>query len=348
MQKRNKLTLKQEQELQSIVGDSKSSGREVRRAQAVWLLNQKTRIKAIIELTDYSRRQIFDLRKNYLKKGISTLKDKKKGKPKELLTRKQLSEIVKIIKEKTPQTYGYDSDYWTTGIVGNLIESECKVKYKSKTSIYLIFKQAKFTYHKPDRLYQARNEQEIENWKKEAKIKIKQALSEKETIILAADEMSLSTQTTVQKIWLPEGEYPRIKVATKRDSRSIYGFLNIRNGQAHGFKTKWQNMYETYEVLGKLRKVYPDQKIFLIWDKAPWHKGSRAQQFIKEDGRIETFDFPRAAPEQNPQEHIWKNGRSKVTHNRFIENIDQATDEFVDYLNKTTFNYSFPCISAES
>lgn len=348
MQKCDKLTLKQEQELQFIVSDSKSSGREVRRAQAVLLLNQETRIKAIIALTDYSRRQIFDLRKNYFKKGIFALKDKKKGKPKELLTKNQLSEIVKTIKEKTPKDCGYDSDYWATSIVGNLIESEYKVKYKSKTSIYLIFKQAKFTYHKPDRLYQARNEQEVENWKKEAKIKVKQALSEKETIVLAADEMSLSTKTTVQKIWLPEGEYPQIKIATKRDSRSIYGFLNIKNGKEQAFKTKWQNMYETYEVLGKLRKVYPDQKIFLIWDKAPWHKGSRAQQFIKEDGRIETFDFPRAAPEQNPQEHIWKNGRSRVSHNRFIKNIDQATDEFVDYLNKTIFNYSFPCISAKS
>ena len=348
MQKCDKLTLKQEQELQSIVGDSKSSGREVRRAQAVLLLNQETRIKAIIALIDYSRRQIFDLRKNYLKKGIFALKDKNKGKPKELLTKKQLSEIVKTIKQKTPKDYGYDSDYWTTSIVGNLIESEYKVKYKSKTSIYLIFKQAKFTYHKPDRLYQARNEQEVENWRKEAKTKVKQALSEKETIVLTADEMSLSTQTTVQKIWLPEGEYPKIEVATKRDCRSIYGFLNIKTGKETAFKTKWQNMYITYDVLEQLRKVYPAQKLFLVWDKAPWHKGSKAQQFIKEDGRIEILDFPRAAPELNPQEHVWKNGRSKIIHNKFIDNIDQATDEFVDYLNKTAFNYSFPCISAES
>ncbi len=315
---------------------------------AVLLLDGETAIKTIISQTIYSRRQIFDLRKNYLDKGIESIKDKKKGKPRELLTKKQLTEIVKTVKEKTPRDYGYDTDYWTTGIVGAVVELEYKVKYKSKTSIYLIFRQAKFSYHKPDRLYQARNEQEVESWRDEAQIKVKQALSEKETIVLAADEMSLSTQTTVQKIWLPEGEYPQIKVASKRENRSIYGFLNIRNGRETAFKTRWQNMYITREVLGKLRKVYPTQKLFLIWDKAPWHKGSQAQQFIKEDGNIEIFDFPRAAPEQNPQEHVWKNGRSKASHNRFIENIDNATDEFVDYLNNTTFNYSFPCMSAGS
>lgn len=341
MQRCARLTNKQQQELQSIINNSQSSGREVRRAQAILLLNSETAIEAIVALTNYSRKRIFDLRKNYLKLGIVAIQDKKKGKPKELLTKKQLAEIVKIIKEKTPKDFGYDYGFWTTGIVGAVIEAEYQVKYKSKTSIYLIFKQARFTYHKPDRLYQARNEQEVEKWKNEAKIKVKKALNEKDTIVLTADEMSLSTQTTIQKVWLPQGEYPQIEVATKRDARSIYGFLNIRTGQETAFKTKWQNMYITYDILGQLRKVYPTQKIFLIWDKAPWHKGSKAQQFIKEDGNIETLDFPRAAPDDNPQEHVWKDGRSKITHNRFIDNIDQATDEFVDYLNKTTFNYSF-------
>lgn len=341
MEKCDKLTLEQKKELQNIVSDSKSSGKEVRRAMAVLMLNDEIAVKTIVSQTIYGRRQIFDLRKNYLKEGTVAIEDKKKGKPKELLTRKQLSEIIKIIKEKSPKDYKYDSDFWTTSIVGNLIETEYKVKYKSKTSIYLIFKQARFSYHKPDRLYQARNEEEVKIWKNEAKIKVNQALSEKETIVLVADEMSLSTQTTVQKVWLPQGEYPQIKVASKREARSIYGFLNIRNGKETAFKTKWQNMYITYEVLGKLRKVYPTQKLFLIWDKAPWHKGSVAQQFIKEDNNIETFDFPRADPEQNPQEHVWKNGRSEITHNRFIGDIDQTADEFVKYLNSAAFNYSF-------
>lgn len=341
MQRCAKLTSKQKQELQNIINNPKNSGREIQRAQAVLLLNSATEIEAIAALTNYSRKRIFDLRKDYFKKGIIVIQDKKKGQPKELLTKKQLAEIVKNIKEKKPKDFGYDYDFWTTGIVGAVIESEYKVKYKSKTSIYLIFKQAKFTYHKPDRQYQARNEEEVEQWEKEAKIKVEKALAEKNTIVLTADEMSLSTQTTIQKVWLPQGEYPQIKVATKRDARSIYGFLNIRTGQETAFKTKWQNMHITYDVLGQLRKAYPTEKLFIIWDKAPWHKGSKAQQFIKEDGNIEILDFPRAAPDDNPQEHVWKNGRSKITHNRFIDDIDQATDEFVNYLNNTTFKYSF-------
>lgn len=336
-----RLTKKQIQILQDIIDDSKSSGREVRRSQSVLLIDQGLNIQTIISLTKYSRRQIFDLRKNYLKKGIKVIKDKKKGKPNEILTKKQRDEIIEIIKIKSPRDYEYECDYWTTNILGDLIEKEYKVKYKSRTSVYLLFKQAKFTYHKPGRVYATRNEQEIRKWKKDIKIKVKQTLKEPNTVILTEDEMVLSAQTTVQKIWLLKGEYPKIEVSNKKKNRSIYGFLNIRDGKEHAFKTEWQNMYITYNVLEKLRKIYPNQKILLIWDKAPWHKGFKAQEFINKDNNIKIIEFPRAAPELNPQEHVWKNGRNKITHNKFIMDIDYTTDKFVDYLNNTKFLYSF-------
>ncbi|MBU1062509.1 MAG: IS630 family transposase [Candidatus Omnitrophica bacterium] len=336
----------QERELEYFIKDKNHSIKEIKKAQVILMLNKRLDLETIEYITGYSRRQCFEIRKKYLVKGIVAIEDKKRKNPKELLSKKQREEIIAVIRNSSPKDSHYDSDYWTTSIVGDLIWREYQIKYKSKTSIYLIFKRAKFSYHKPDRKYQARNEQEVSQWKREAEIKLNQALRETNTVVLTADEMSLSTQTTIQKVWLPQGEYPKIEVATKRDSRSIYGFLNIKDGTEHAFKTKWQNMYITYEVLGELRKIYPNQKLLIFWDKAPWHKGSKAQQFIKEDGNIETFDFPRAAPEENPQEHVWKSGRSKVTHNEFIKDINQATDEFIGYLNETKFNYSFLGFSA--
>lgn len=347
MKRCQKLDQKQQNELGCFIKDKNHSSKEIKKAQVILMLDKEIGLDIVKNLTGYSRRRSFAIRKQYLAKGLSVIEDKSRKNPKELLAKKQREEIAVILQNHSPKNYHYDADYWTTGIVGDLIWRQYKVRYKSKTSIYIIFKQAKFTYHKPDRKYQARNEQEVEKWKKEAKIKLKQALAETNTIVLAADEMSLSTQTTVQKIWLPQGEYPKIEVATKRDSRSIYGFFNVRDGIEHAFKTKWQNMYITYEVLGKLRKIYPDQKLLIFWDKAPWHKGSKARQFIKEDGKIETFDFPRAAPEENPQEHVWKSGRSKITHNEFIDNIDQAAGKFIAYLNETKFNYSFLHLGAD-
>ena len=342
------LNKKQTQELNDVIDRGKSTGREVRKAQAILLLNSGINIQTIIAATKYQRRRIYTLRHQYFKQGIAIIKDKRKGKPKELLTKKQRDEIAHTLTTSTPDTYGYGYSYWTTGILGDFIERSYGVTYKSKTSYYLVFRHAQFTYHKPGRVYERRDEQEVQKWRKQATEKLEAAWNDKNTIILTEDEMHLSTQTTVQKIWLPQGEYPKIEISTKRESRSIYGFLNIKTGQEYAFKTKWQNMYITADILNELRKIHPTQKFLLLWDKAGWHKGRVAQKFITEDTHIETLYFPRAAPEENPQEHVWKNGRSHVTHNAFIKDIDQTTDEFVNYLNATRFPYALLGLSALS
>lgn len=99
-------------------------------------------------------------------------------------------------------------------------------------------------------------------------------------------------------------------------------------------------MYCTKEMLEKIRKIYPNKKILLLWDGPGWHRGSVVQNFIQEDKQIEVILFPRYSPEENPQEHIWKSGRANVSDNRFIEDIDKATDEFITYLSNTKFSCS--------
>jgi len=337
--------------LHTFIQGSNRSGREVRRAQAVLLVDQEAHTTTITAVTGYRRRQAFELRRKYIALGIEALKDNRKGRPKELLTRKQRAHIIEIIKTKKPNELGayyQNCEYWTTGVLGEYIKRTYDAQYKSRTSHYLLFKEAKFTYHKPGRVSQRRDEQEVEKWRIEARKQIKTAWHDPHTVILTQDEMHLSTQTTVQKIWLPQGEYPKIEIARKRDARSIYGFLNIKTGIEHAFKTKWQNMYITASIIPQVRKLYPNKKILLVWDQAGWHKGCEAQQAIKEDGNIETIYFPTAAPDENPQEYVWKSGRSQITHNRFIQNIDTATDEFVHYLNTTRFPYSLLGLSAGS
>ena len=173
-----------------------------------------------------------------------------------------------------------------------------------------------------------------------AKPIVEKALSDPDTTVLCEDEMVLSTQTTFQKIWLPKGEYPKIEASNKKENRSIYGFLNIKTGTEHAFKTEWQNMHITAKILKNVRKIYPTQKILLFWDGPGWHRGSMVQEFIKVDGKIEIIHFPKYSPEENPQEHVWKKGRSAVTHNFTINDIDETTNEFVKYLNINRFNYS--------
>jgi transposase len=219
------------------------------------------------------------------------------------------------------------------------------VKYKSKTSLYLIFKDAKFTYHKPGQVYKNRDQNKVDQWKQHVLPVIQEYLKKKNTVVLTEDEMILSTQTTFQKIWLSANSYPKIEVSNNRKRRSIYGFLNLKTGKEHAFKAEAQTGEITVEMLEKVRRIYPNKKIIIVWDNAPWHRSKVVKEYLAKKGHnINLIPFPPYNPEDNPQEHVWKRGREMVTHNKFIEDIDTATDQFVDWLNSTTFEYSLSTI----
>lgn len=345
MERCQKLKQKQINELREVIKTSKKAD-EVKRAQAIIMIDSRTSAEAIAVMTGYQRRQAYKLRKQYLERGLESIVDKRKGQPKELLTRNQREEVIALLKAKTPKEVGYSHEHWTSGLLADYIEAKYGVRYKSKTSLYVIFRKSSFTYHKPGRKYHLRDEQEVALFRRKAKEILAKAWLEENTVMLCADEMILSTQTTFQKIWLPRNEYPKIEISNNRKNRSVYGFLNVKTGTEHAWKAEYQTMFITKDVLKELRKIYPKEKLLVFWDGAGWHRGSVVQEFIHRDKNIETVYFPRYAPEENPQEHVWKNGRSAVTHNAFIEDIDAATDLFTKYLNTTKFTYDFLGFSA--
>lgn len=337
-----KLTESQIKELNEYKTTKKCSASELKRIIAIILLDRGNSSKLINDLTDYNQKYVFELRKKYLNRGINSLKDRRKAKPKALLTENQRQEIIKTLTTLSPKDFGFNEDYWKTCILARLIKEQYNVQYKSRTSLYLFFKEAKFTYHKPDKQYKNRNQETIDIWVANNAPVIQEALEDKNSVVLVADEMMLSTQTTTQKIWIPRGEYPKIDVSNKREVRCVYGVLNIKTTREHAFKTMRANSEESCNVLDKIGDIYKGKKITLIWDNAPWHKSVSVKKFLNETKHsFHLIQLPPYAPDLNPQEHVWKSGRTQVTHNHFIEDIDKATNQFIRFLNNSFFDYKF-------
>jgi transposase len=327
-------------ELRDFV-DTNECATDVKRAQAILMLNQNIDEQILIMLTGIDKPYAHKFRKRYEKRGLKGIETKKR-KPRSRLTKKQLREIKSMLQNSTPRAYEYDSDFWSTPILADIIKKDYAVEYKSKTSFYLLFKEAKFTYHKPDKQYKNRKQEIIDTWEKETLPIIKDHMQDPDTVVLTEDEMILTTHTTFQKIWLPVGEFPKIDISNTRKRRGIYGFLNAKTGREHAFKTEYLNSEETVKALKEIAKLYLGKKIVIVWDNCSWHKSEEVKEFLLTT--IHNFcliNFPPYAPEKNPQEHVWKAGRANTTHNKFIDNIDTATDEFVAYLNNSIFNYAF-------
>ncbi len=125
--KRDKLKYKRRKELQAIINDNNSSSKEVKRAQAIIMVNNEIEIKNISQITGYKRSQIFELRNKYIQKGISAIEDPARKNPKELLNKKQREGIIKTVKEQKPDDAGFHGTYWTTTLLGEYINRKHKL-----------------------------------------------------------------------------------------------------------------------------------------------------------------------------------------------------------------------------
>lgn len=294
-----------------------------------------------LDLFDISTKHAQRLRRVFRNDGVEAFRDNRHNNQKVLLTKKERDAVSTMLRTSTPNDHGYsDSPFWSTRILAAVIELKYRVRFASKTSYYLLFREATFTFHLPGKKYEKADAAAVIIWKNEHNSRLKEAFADPYTVILCEDEMVLTQATTTQKVWIPQGTSPAIiETNRSRKNRSFYGFLNVKSGKEHAFVTERQTMYETAKILAKVRKCYPNKRILLIWDGAGWHRGSVAQAAVKKL-HIDTIHFPPYSPELNPQEHVWKEGRSAVTHNRHIPNIEPVAREFADHLNSTIYHYS--------
>lgn len=160
-------------------------------------------------------------------------------------------------------------------------------------------------------------------------------------MILAEDEASLYLQATTLRVWAPKGQTPTVRIDTQRDKINFYGSLNLRTGRETVMTATVMNGETTVQYLNIIAAEYPEKPILILWDRATWHGGPFVKAFLEENPRIEVMKFPPGSPDLNPQEHVWKLTREKVSHNHLIPKLDQLAKEFEAHLQNTVFKSTF-------
>lgn len=161
------------------------------------------------------------------------------------------------------------------------------------------------------------------------------------TVILAEDEASLYLQATTMRVWAPVGQTPQVRVDTQRDMVHFYGCLNLATGEETAMKTNTMNAGTTVLFLERVKQRYPDIPILLLWDRAKWHGGAAVRDFLTANPRIEVMQFPPGSPDLNPQEHVWKATRAKVSHNHLLPKLPVLAEAFEAHLVNSVFKSTF-------
>ncbi len=133
-------------------------------------------------------------------------------------------------------------------------------------------------------------------------------------------------------MWAPLGEQACVPILGQHhDKRILTGVLNIQTG------TYWQYSSETYTqatfqiILRLIRRQWRGWQIVLFLDKisAQWAKRSR---HLAQDLDIELRWLPKACPELNPVDHLWRHLKRDILANEPLPDLELTLKRAWSYL----------------
>jgi transposase len=148
-------------------------------------------------------------------------------------------------------------------------------------------------------------------------------------------------QATLMAVWAPKGQPPVVRTHRGREKTCFYGSLDLQTGKDIVTQSPVMNAEVTAQHLRQILDAFPERPILLLWDRAPWHSGQPIRDLLAANPRLEILRFPVAAPELNPQEHVWKATRRAVSHNHVLRRLPELAAEINTHLTTQTFKTSF-------
>ena len=128
-----------------------------------------------------------------------------------------------------------------------------------------------------------------------------------------------------------EGVQTRIPITGNRAKRILHGVLNVVTGEILLLITYEWN-HETHQYFLKMiRSHWRGWNLVLFEDKGSPHT-ARSSRALANTLGIQRRLLPRATPELNAMDHLWRHVKKEVVGNSPIESIDRRVDRACAYL----------------
>lgn len=258
------------------------------------------------------------------------------------LTKDQQAQIKDVLSQP-PSDYGIPKEMWDVPTLKDYVLAQFDVVYESDESYYFLLRFAGLSFKYPDTFDRKRDEVFIAERMQQIWAEIKPLLHRDDWEVFACDEVKMQQDAIIRRCWLKRGQRTVIKVDRDKQSQNYIGFLNQRTYRCHLFEMDWQNSDEVLKALQQFLEEYPDKRICIVWDNAPFHKSKAIKAQLKKHGileRVHLIAMPPYAPDENPIEHVWN------TAKQAIANIQHSTFEetkaaFSNFVAQRSFRYSF-------
>lgn len=200
--------------------------------------------------------------------------------------------------------YGFETDFWTTPRLIQIIDKQFGVAV-SKQTIMRRLHEAGMTYQKPERQYFEMSEEDRRAWRRNELPKIRRAVRENKAILYFQDEANISLTALLGKTWAPCGQTPKQRVTGKRGGVSAMSAIS-RGGQLiFRLHNKRIASAEVIDFLGQMLRHHPRRHLVVVMDQAPPHVSKATKAYIERQRRLHVFHLPKYSPDWNPDEKVW-------------------------------------------
>lgn len=213
-------------------------------------------------------------------------------------------ETLKKIVLSPASEYGYETDFWTTRRLIQVIRSEFGIVVSKQTMMRRLH-EARLTYQKPERQYFEMSEEERQEWRRKVLPKIRRSVVQNRAILYFQDESNISLTALLTKTWAPCGKTPKQESTGNRGGVSAMSAITGSGQLLFRLHDKRITSEEVIEFLGQMLKHHPRRHLVVVMDQAPPHTSHRTQDFIASQTRLHVFNLPRYSPDWNPDEKVW-------------------------------------------
>ncbi|MFO1431025.1 MAG: IS630 family transposase [Candidatus Competibacteraceae bacterium] len=317
---------------------------EVKRALAVKMILFDFKTEDICALLNVSDAFVSKWKIRFENEGASALKLNYKG-GKGFLTEDQRDEIIFYLRMQPHYSVKKLRDY---------IEYHYGVVYHSKQSYYDLLHEARLSWHKTQAANPKRDEAHVLQKREEIKKRLEARQAEivsGEVVVFVEDEGHLLWGDTLGYGWGRRNERTEIPMINVKQRQTYYGVMNLYNQEFMVTPAECGNGENTVAFLNYLQELNPDKKLIIIWDKARYHCGNAVQAYLntvnqgleEKDWKVTCLLFAPNAPDQNPVEDVWLQGKNFLRRH-FYENktFQQVKQSFLNFLNNKIFNFEKP------
>lgn len=162
------------------------------------------------------------------------------------------------------------------------------------------------------------------------------------------DESHLLWGDACGYVWGRTDQRIEIPMTNEKQRQTYYGALNYLSGVTLIREYPKGISTHTVAFLKYLLQQHPGKRIAIFWDGATYHRSAEVKAYLaevnkdlpEEDWQITCVLFTPHAPEQNPIEDVWLQGKNFIRENYpRCTSFRNVKDLFVEKLHQQTFDF---------